>query len=1138
MAEFRPAGSSTETSRRFRPVTGTTALGDAPELVEPGVDYFDVAGRKLWEAGESARGGMEAFLESAEPTPRLGELDLGEELKQKGSQLLRIAGGVLSPFQAVAGAAVGAPVETALRRFLPEEAARLGGTASEFLFPLAYAKLAQAGKAVIPTSATGVALRELLGAPPPFETGPFVAGAQRRIGESFAEATQPAKELEQVVAPAVVEEAIPPLSPTRALAQATETASKAIEAEALGAKSLARRMKEEAQKEADAASAAWLQKPRPGSTTLAGSVAGSLAGFEQDDDGNIWFDPGKALVGATVGAAGLAVGATAGQRYQQALIGARQFASWMGRQKQLLQHAFQGRQIPTKSYNDITRSVLQKFVFPHTYADAQPLFAPVYQGGLRFFEDRARIGGIFTEKLGDVLQGVSKKVQQTLDTYSFLGRDWTVQDLQRSGLNAREIQQAGQVRDALEFGLDELERSLVRRGHDPTKAAAAIGQLKRKGFTPFTRFGNYRIDITDANNNLVFTSFQEGKLAHNAAKAEARGLVPSGGTMRASEVKGIPQEVAGGLDVATLAALARVEKDVQQVLGQTQTVPLSLTKLIARAQVGGGFPTHLLRRRNIPGFEEDMPRRLAAYGRSLSHYVAASEFRHGSAPAIRAIDQAGKSSLVDYASRYVDDVSNPSGDFGRLREALFVYYLGGKASSALINLSGHLTLGYPVVGRYSKNAMKQWTRGIREGFLDDSRLAPDISNGLRLANLEGVVGDPTTQELLGTASGRGAMLRGASDLMGALFGKAEHAIRRASYITGQNIAREELRLAPQEAHEFAKKLTRESNLEYSKADRPEIVRSGMMAPFGTFRLFTWNVLSKFKDAAKRGEYGTLARHLGTLGAVAGLAGMPGAKLLIDSARSLGYDIPTWVREKFGRAGEVALRGPAYAAGALWGEPDKGIDLSGAAGLGDVVPSELFTDPFEGVSKLVGGVLADPVVRATRAARLYSRGEPERALETLMPEALRSALVAKRGVTEGAFTTPYGEPLYVPSSFDIAMKAAGFQPTGLSRAYEREAAERALRVSSTSQAEYFYRNIAKAVVSLDSEAVSAALAEVTKYNAEVAPEARITLGTSSARAAIRRHVLSFTRPEITEEKALPRRARPRFREIQRIYGGGK
>jgi hypothetical protein len=312
----------------------------------------------------------------------------------------------------------------------------------------------------------------------------------------------------------------------------------------------------------------------------------------------------------------------------------------------------------------------------------------------------------------------------------------------------------------------------------------------------------------------------------------------------------------------------------------------------------------------------------------------------------------------------------------------------------------------------------------------------------------------------------------------------------------------------------------------------------MLAPFGTFRLFTWNALSKFKDAAKRGEYGTLARHLGTLGAVAGLIGMPGAKLLIDSARSLGYDIPTWVREKFGRAGEVAMRGPAYAAGALWGEPDKGIDLSGAAGLGDVVPSELFTDPFEGVSKLVGGVLADLVVRPTRAARLYSKGEPERAFETLMPEALKSALVARRGVTEGAFTTPYGEPLYVPSSFDIAMKAAGFQPTGLSRAYEREAAERALRVSSTSQAEYFYRNIAKAIVSKDADAVSAALAEVTQYNAGAAPESRITLGTSSARAAIRRHVMGFTRPEITEEKALPRRARPRFREVQRIYGGGR
>ena len=920
------------------------------------------------------------------------------------------------------------------------------------------------------------------------------------------------------------------LPPTRALALATEMVQAAKQAEALGAKSTARQIREDASRLIDQEGGRWLAAGRPGSSTLAGSVAGSYSGYETDDEGNVWFDPGKALLGATAGA----VGMTMVNRAQQSAAAAKKFAELVGRSEAWVKDAYRGSKIPTDVVKDLTSKIERKFIIPHTLAENDAMFAPHYRNGLRFFENRSMIENLYSEKLGDVLKGIPKKLHETLVIGDSMGREFTPPQLKGMGHTPDDIRQYGQIRDALNFGLDTLESHLVRSGTDAAEAAKSIGELRRRGYFPGTRFGKYHTAIEDAQGNLTFFASQEGKLEHNRAKSVYQSLIPTGGKLRAYLSPDIPPSMMKSLDVTTLAALSQVDEEVRAMLGQTAG-PLSLTNLLARANLtGGGFPKHFIRKQAIPGVSEDAAKVLADYGRGLGQYIARREARAAAAPLLEDLRKANKLQLMDYARSYIDDVVNPTGDMGGLREGLFHYYLAAKISSAVVNLSGHLTLGYPVLGRYTKNAASQWGRGIKEAFLNDAKLNPEVAQGLRLAKLEGVVGDPTTQELLGTASGRSPTLRGASDLAGAMFGRAETSIRKASYISAHNIAREEMGLKGEAAHEFAKKVTREINLDYSKADRPEIIRAGAAAPFGTFRLFQYNVLSKFKDAIKRGEYGTLARHVGTLGAVAGLIGMPGAKSLVDAAREYGYDVPTWVREKFGRGGEVALRGLPYAAGALWGEPDKGIDLAGSAGLGDVVPSELFTDPWEGVSKLIGGVLADPVVRGTRFVKLLSMGETGRALEAMMPEALRSGSVAVRGVREGAFTTPYGEPLYVPSSFDIGMKAMGFQPTGLSRAYEREAAERALRYRASGSSEQFYREIAKAIATRDEAGIHKAVTRVQQFNQNAEPWERVNLGTDQARSAIRRHVMNFTVPEQTERRALPKKARARYQVIQEVH----
>jgi len=867
--------------------------------------------------------------------------------------------------------------------------------------------------------------------------------------------------------------------------------------------------------------------PRPGQDTLAGMMAGSFAGFKPDEEGNYIFDPTSALLGTVAGAAGLTLAA----RLQSIGPKIRQFQDFVKK-------SYAGRSIPTRLLNDFDGTIQRGFIFPHTLAERYPqLFGPMHDSALRFFERRSVIGSEAQAYLGDVLkEGVSTRLKSLMVHGSIQGREYTAPQLAALGFGNKEIQQYTQVRNSMEYVLDRFHESLLRTGTDPQEAATFINQWKRTGFVPIKRFGKYYVAVEDSAGNLIRYSMAESKAAHNVDKTELQVVANQlGGTLVAGEVAKQPYSMMQGMDIGVLSALSKVATEVQSMIGGQQ-LPLQLTKLLAKAQVSGaGYPMHLLKQTGVGGFKlDEFEKGLASYIRSAAQYISRREARAVSAPLLEQIQAAQKPQLWDYAKKYMDEVVNPTGDMGWLRESLFHYYLAGKVSSAFVNLTGHATMAYPVIGRYSSKAAVQWTRGIKDAFKADAQLAPEIAAGLRQAQLEGIVGDPTTQQILGTASGRPAFLRGASDLAGAMFGSAEKAIRRATYISGQNIARGEHGLTGIDAHDFAKKLVREANLDYTKADRPMIIRSGIAAPLGTFRLFSWNVMSKFYNAAKNGEWGTLARHLGTLGAVAGITGMPGAQLVIEGARKLGYDIPLETRKKFGRTGEIALKGPAIAAGALWGQPDQGIDLSGSAGIGDLVPKEVFSSPGAGISKALLGVVADPFERAARAGKLYGQGETSAAVKTVLPQAAQSLMTAIQGAQTGEIRTAFGEPVYKPTPFDLTAKGLGFQPSGLSQAYERETSERQLRSLVSGNSEQFYRHIARAIVDGDMNAYSDAIDGIRAFNERAIPAARIYIGTPQAKAAIRRHILAFRRPELAEMKTFPKRARGEFMRIQEAY----
>jgi hypothetical protein len=922
---------------------------------------------------------------------------------------------------------------------------------------------------------------------------------------------------------------------------------------------------------------------KPGALRLAGIVAGSLEGFdtyaEAGDDGKPEathvFDPGKALLGAAIVGGGLLAAAGAGSWMRNR---SKNAAQWIANYQA-------GKQIPSKMIQDGSKLVDRWFTIPHILGEKFQVYRPIVKEAMAFIDKRNRIASQQMERLQPYFAARSPRLDNTIFEGTTTKTEFTPAQLRARGFTPAEIDGYNAYRTTMQQTLKRLETGLVLSGIDPAIAANAVAQINHPGYAPLSRFGKFYVAVEDNAGNLSGYYTQETKAQHNAAKGLIQSnLGPGEKISNAGQLAQTAPELLRGFDVTTFAGLHHVDQWLQQQLGPQHWMAsqYGVAKMLAQSGVSASrFVQHLRTQKGVPGYSADLGRNTADYLRAISHYIAVRESKYDTtklldilvnkpnwqklpvnfqkhfSPTELADVQANwqpRNELFSIGTKYLDDVYNPSGDFGKLRESLFHFYLGGKMSSALVNLTGYATIALPEMQRYTPNAVKVWAGSMRDAFREDS-LSPAIKAGLKLARMEGVVGSPNIQEMMGLVSGRQPMFKHLSDISGYLFGAAEDKLRTASYIAGRRIAADR-GLTGQKAHELAVQLTRDANLEYSKADRPRFIRSSWGAPLGTFRLFQYNMMSKFKEDLKTiaNEVTTnkaitpealnalkvFSTRTATLGAVAGAMGIPGAKLVVDLARKYaGIDIPGELRAKTGKVGDLALRGLPYGAGVLYGKPEEGVDLSGSAGYGDVVPSEMFTDPVAGVTKVIGGVLPDAlVVRPFKAGAALAQGDPWRALEQVLPEALKGASVATRTAMDRqrAFRTPAHEPIVTNATpTEIGARGIGFTPARLSRAYDREAGEQMLRDYNIQIRGKFEGQIAEALINKDVNALADIIAELKKYNLNSKPEYRVDFGTA-LREGIKRRMIRMTQPEATEIKSMPRQARGKYQDIQSTYKG--
>jgi hypothetical protein len=407
-----------------------------------------------------------------------------------------------------------------------------------------------------------------------------------------------------------------------------------------------------------------------------------------------------------------------------------------------------------------------------------------------------------------------------------------------------------------------------------------------------------------------------------------------------------------------------------------------------------------------------------------------------------------------------------------------------------------------------------------------------LADALQQAIFDGVLSEQFVTMLRGEAYKNLDMTR-LDSVLSFFFNHVEVFNRKTAFIAyykaatgkGVKIDGKKTKLTHEEAIRLGEKFVDETQFIYSKADRPPVTR-GVMAPAFTFRIFVGNYLSMLKNFMSDREFGALARSLGVLITLGGVTAVPFFKDIEKVLERFGFDPRKSIRDFAGKWGDFVLHGAAF---------PLGLDISGALSTVELVPNDVQQGMWPSIANIIIGVPTDLLKRVNRSIYFAKElDDPYRAVESLMPEAVRNPMVALRWYQEGAARNAKGEPIAYPTIKDTVLKALAIQPALLTRAYEREHSEQLLSERAREASRNINLQIAKAWFDGDQQALSELMMDISRHNERVLAAGKVEEVIIPNKRAIADAYVNMVKPEAVEFKRLPKKARQEFLRIQETF----
>jgi len=468
----------------------------------------------------------------------------------------------------------------------------------------------------------------------------------------------------------------------------------------------------------------------------------------------------------------------------------------------------------------------------------------------------------------------------------------------------------------------------------------SIQRAKKAGYVPFTRYGSHYVTVTSLQDGKRVVVHREhiepGITTSPRTKLTRARLEQEGARVRKRLAEIYPPD--RGFEISELREVTPDSlddlpsfSDLDAIIGAANLPPEQSAKVmeaVGELIKKRGFRAHFIKSRNIPGYSTDLERSLADYIVGISGYLARREHMPDIEEAIAGIP-AREPKLREYAKKWNDYIQNPSEELQPLRQAGFLMYLGGRISSALVNLSQIPVVAMPWLSMFSNpvaanaqiaRAYKDVGMAIRPlpkskggaglDVFDVEKLPEDVRPVVRAALKDGRLLPIETFDIMATARGRtpgartiAAKTQYVKDGLAYSFQAAERLNRMVTFIAAYRLAQnpevmrkinETLRKDGQWT-EFRKERQRTPedfatfSVEETQFMQGKINRSGVMRGPGTaifqFKSFMLNYLELlarlgfFGAGSYRGgaRFATMAGLMGMLVLTSGLMGLPGAE---------------------------------------------------------------------------------------------------------------------------------------------------------------------------------------------------------------------------------------------------------------------
>jgi hypothetical protein len=731
-----------------------------------------------------------------------------------------------------------------------------------------------------------------------------------------------------------------------------------------------------------------------------------------------------------------------------------------------------------KEYKFFHNSLRKRFYPMGSIARRFPQFMPTYEAGNRFFGDTNEIAFNHSKILAPYTAVPNKaKLNAALIHARKQGEAFqpTPENLAALGLDQRDAQGFMAVRKWADSMLDSLKQEALvdAEAHEVPAIQERFDSLKRKNYVPFSRFGDNYLAIHAPDGTLVeyLMADTPGELVEAKRIAEAQGMKTSFGKV----LKNVKSEY---LDISP--EILAVSNDADS------GIPIE------------GFKKHFEQADLVPGFSMDIERNISDYTMSAARYISGKRLNRALKAELPNLASVELSPVRKHVEDYIKFLKTPTPKQGQIHRLFSMFYLANNVKTVFVNLTSTATVLDPILAKYTSGAKLRPEVYVSKGLAKGSEYLmsavrgsdhfakkyPKIAAELEHLKARGLISAQEVGEL--AQRGRGG--KGSYDkALFALNIVSENANRIISAIAGyeaypeaaKGLARRGLPVPP--LRQFVEQIVTEANFNYTKADRPEFARGTVGSMLYIFKQWPVNYWRIVIGAMQRQELGTLARLVATMGALGGVGAIPLVGTILKSAESAGIDWKKELRDALESRGvepEVAsdaIYGPLsrYGAPVITGSLDVG-------GLAPGMEEGLLPSALRGVL----GVAPDPIQRIGKASWLAGEMDaPYRAVEAMMPETIKSLMVAYRMKKEGLRSPNMSTVLKDPTDAEIAMRGMGFTTRRVAEAYEASNTKHILDKNARNKGNIDFK-IGKALYEGDKEKARTLLAEADEKGIQV------------------------------------------------------